>query len=420
MTRAAQNKGTAADQATEAHPKPPVAFVFRYGITDHAELYPAIPGLLRRLAENHRVYYFGANRHRFRKDLDIPQVKYLFAPFSVDRSSMRDKFLKALAWYAWLPWIGLYCRIKRMRLIWVDESALPGQALFLSLFSGRPVMQTVVDFFAEVYAESAPWLKPLARICRAMDEAGWRRCVCLLTHTFAGRDYLVAKGIPAEKTAMVRDAVSPDLFRPVEAHDLRRRLGFGPDDVVLCHHGILHPNKGLSRVMEWLPGIMRRESRLKFLVIGSGPEYRRLQEAASHGGIAERVVFTGWLPDHETLNLYLNASDIGLVMRAGHYTDHFHVTGALIHCMMAQLPVLAARLKGICEIVTEGREGLLFDPQSGDEFLRKLRQLMDDPDLRRRMGREARVRAAQEFDAGKVAEELYRLISRLAGTGVHA
>jgi len=321
--------------------------------------------------------------------------------------------LKALAWYACLPWIGLYCRVKRVRLIWIDESALPGQTLFLSLFSGRPIMQTVVDFFAEVYAESAPWLKPLARICRALDEAGWRRCVCLLTHTFAGRDYLVAKGIPAEKIAMIRDAVLPDLFRPVEAHDLRSHLGFGPEDVVLCHHGILHPNKGLSRVMEWLPEIMRREPRLKFLVIGSGPEYKRLKEAASRGGIADRVVFTGWLPDHETLNLHLNASDIGLVMRAGHYTDHFHVTGALIHSMMAALPVLAVRLKGICEIVTDGREGFLFDPDSPSEFEQKLQQLVDQPSLRRSMGRQGRARALQEFDAQRVADRAFALFASL-------
>ena len=125
------------------------------------------------------------------------------------------------------------------------------------------------------------------------------------------------------------------------------------------------------------------------------------------------MVFTGWLPDHETLNLHLNASDIGLVMRAGHYTDHFHVTGALIHSMMAALPVLAVRLKGICEIVTDGREGFLFDPDSPSEFEQKLQQLVDQPSLRRSMGRQGRARALQEFDVQRVADRAFALFASL-------
>lgn len=418
MTSGDQNRDGGPTEYRAAGTRPRVAFAFRYGIADHAELYPMIPRLLRRLAEKFTVYYFGPNRRRFREELKIPGVRYVFVPFAVDRSRMRDKFFKALAWYFCLPWIGLYCRAKRMRLIWIDESALPGQTLLLSLSSGRPVMQTVADFFAEIYAEGSPWLKPFVHISRALDEAGWRRCICLLTHTLACREYLIERGIPPGKTAMIRDAVLPEVFRPVAADHVRRRLGFGPDDVVLCHHGILHPNKGLRRIMEWLPAAMRRDPRIKFLVIGSGPEYNPLQEAAVRGGIAERVVFTGWLPSHEELNQHLNAADVGLVMRAGHYTDHFHVTGALIHSMMAALPVLAVRLKGICEIVTDGREGFLFDPESPPEFQQKLQQLVNDRELRRRMGRSARAKAAQEFDVEKITGDLHRLITRLSDVSV--
>ena len=114
----------------------------------------------------------------------------------------------------------------------------------------------------------------------------------------------------------------------------------------------------------------------------------------------------------------LASADIGLVMRIGQPTDHFHVTGALIHCMMCALPVLACRLDGIREIVTEGREGLLFDPDSADEFLHQLARLQGDPAGRRSMGQRGRERALAEFNPDAIACQTADTLVRFARLGV--
>jgi len=76
---------------------------------------------------------------------------------------------------------------------------------------------------------------------------------------------------------------------------------------------------------------------LKYLLIGNGPEMNNLKQLASKLGLTDRVVFTGWLPTEEYLNNALASSDIGLVMRIGQETDHFHMTDTLAHEMACGL-----------------------------------------------------------------------------------
>ena len=76
---------------------------------------------------------------------------------------------------------------------------------------------------------------------------------------------------------MIRDVFSTDVFAPLRSEALRARLGYAAEDVVLVHHGILHPNKGIRRVLEWLVPVMRSNPHLKFLVIGDGEERAELE-----------------------------------------------------------------------------------------------------------------------------------------------
>jgi glycosyltransferase involved in cell wall biosynthesis len=151
---------------------------------------------------------------------------------------------------------------------------------------------------------------------------------------------------------------------------------------------------------------MQAHPTLRFLVIGTGPDFENLKELSEKLGISRKVTFSGWLPSPRDVNTGLNASDIGLAMRTGHHTDNFHVTGALVHCMAAGLPVLAARLGGMSEIVQDGDSGYLFDPENESEFDDKLTKLIADPALRHAMGARSLQLAHQHFDIESVTTQI--------------
>lgn len=395
-----------------------IALLYRYGVHDHKELYPIIPEVLRQLGRQCEVRYVGPNRRRAGVQYQFAGVCHRFLPFTVDRSSTFDKIIKALLWYAYLPFVALYFRfIWRADLIWIDESSLPAQGRLIQIISGRPLTITVCDFFINIYGEMFAWLRPLGAWLNAIDRRSWLKAAGLFTRTASLRRHLLAQGVSPERIVVARDAVLPNIFVPGNAADTRDKLGFNAADVVLCHHGILHPNKGIRRVAGWMLPALKTDPHLKLLIIGGGPELEPLREFVRQNQLQNQIVLTGWLASHTEVNAYLNAADIGLVMRIGQSTDHFHVTGALIHCMMCALPVLACRLEGIQEIVTEGREGVLFDPNSADEFLQKLAVLAQNSVQRRAMGQRGRAKALVAFNPENIAQQTVAALIQFARLG---
>lgn len=390
-------------RSTEASRR--IALLFRYGPVDHAELYHIVPDILRLLAEKNEVHYFGLNKLRLEPELFDPRVKFHLWRVRVDRGNHRDKFVKTALWYLLLPWIGLRCRFLRADLIFIDET-LPLSGLIVRLFSGRPLVMVVADFFLEVYGEFYPVLRTVSGLIYRFEFWTWRRLAGIVVHAEATKRYLVERGINPARVIVVRNPCETTKYFPEDASAERRKLGFTSSDIVLVHHGILHPNKGLDWIITCLQPVMQEDPRLKFLVVGSGPARESLEQLACQLGIEDRIVFTGWLPGHREVNRCLNAGDIGLVMRVGQFSDHFHTTDTLTHCLACGLPVLAARLDGIAEVVKEGENGILFDPRNAEEFRAKLKRLVDDASLRKRLGDRGIQTAQQVFNPDQIVERL--------------
>jgi glycosyltransferase involved in cell wall biosynthesis len=392
--------------------RPKIAVFFRYGPADNVELAHATPWILEGLAERAEVHYFS---HRGSGPIPACVTRYTQfhpLPFSVNRSSSLDKFVKTALWYLALPFIALRCRFMGVRVVYLDDFQ-PLGATLARLFSGAHVVIFVVDFLLDAYADKRPWLRPLVKTIHAVDTATWRKLPLIFTRTHHARGFLEQKGVPPERLRTVYDACDVSLYHPTDREKARATWGYGPHDVVLSHHGVLHPNKGLDRILEALPPLIREFPAFRFLCIGSGPELQRLQDLADRIGIADHVTFTGWLPTAKDVNIALNASDIGLVMRLGDPSDHFHLTGALVHSMAVGLPVLAPRLAGMQEVLKDGVAGYAFEPSDMNEFQARCRTLLADPDLRQRLGAAALETAQEEFDvhiaARKVSDALLEL-----------
>jgi glycosyltransferase involved in cell wall biosynthesis len=321
---------------------------------------------------------------------------------------------KTLLWILCLPWVALRCRALGVDAVFIDEG-VPLAALIGRLFFGRRVAVTVADFFVDIYLTRPGPARWAGQLLRSVDFAVWRKLPLVFTRARYTREYLARRGLRPERIVPVYDPCDMTLYRPADRLQARERFGFKDGDVVLVHHGILHPNKGNDRVLQWLQSLMKIRPGLRYLLVGDGPEMGRLRDLARDLGLASSVTFTGWLPSLQDVNAALNAGDIGLVMRIGQEADNFHMTGALVHSMACGLPVLGARLGGVSEVVEEGVNGMLFGPTDGEEFGRKLLALADDAALRRRLGEAALQTARASFDIGSVVRQTAAPLLALAG-----
>jgi glycosyltransferase involved in cell wall biosynthesis len=395
-------------------PRPKIALWFRYGPAEHTELFHAMPDIVASLARHAEVHYYGLKSRKpvhetIRRNAIIHSL-----PFHVDRASSRDKVFKTFLWVLCLPWIGLACRAKGIRAVYIDET-VPLTAGIARLFFGRRVAFSVVDFFPEIYFGHSRLMRPLVRIIRFLDLAAWRRLPLIFTRAVSTRTWLAQHGVQADRVQPVYDPCDFAIYRPVDREAARRRFGYRPDDLVLVHHGILHPNKGNDRILRALARVRPALPGIRYLLVGDGSEMARLKSLAHELGITDIVQLTGWLPGMADVNEALNAGDIGLVMRVGEPSDDFHMTGALVHNMAVGLPILAARLGGVSEVIREDEAGLLFDPDDADQFVAKLLRLADDAALRTRMGQRAYDLARELFDIDKVTQATVRPLLKLAG-----
>lgn len=404
------------EPAHPTYPRKKIALWFRYGPAEHAELFHAIPEIVTRLAREYEVHYYGLKSC---KSLPPELAAHAFVhhlPFTVDRTSNRDKWFKTLLWILSLPFVGLHSRVKGVRVVYIDET-VPLTAMLARWFSGSCVAFSVVDFFPEIYWGRNSLLRPLVRLIRFLDLHAWRQIPLIFTRAYATKDYLVRKGVPPDRIHPVYDPCDFKVYHPSDRLEARRAFGYSDNQIVLVHHGILHPNKGNDRILHAIAATKDELPALRYLLVGDGPEMGRLKSIVQDLGLADRVRFTGWLPRHEDVNQALNAGDIGLVMRIGMEEDHFHATGALVHNLACGLPVLCARLGGTSEIVRDGVEGLLFDPNDAEELKRQLHRLYADSKLRQHCAHAALARAQELFSIERVTrqttEPLMALLDRV-------
>ena len=394
--------------------RPKIAFWFRYGPAEHAELCHAIPRIIEELNKRADVHYFCLRGPRPTPQKIVSNATVHVLPVTIDRSSTRDKFIKTAVWIALLPFVAMECKKLGIDAVYIDET-IPFTSWIARKLFGPRVAITVVDFFVDIYMTSG-WKADLGRKIRAFDLENWRQLPAIMTRAKSTRDYLAQQGIDPARVFPVYDPCDMTIYRPLDRGVARKRFGYSDEHVVLMHHGILHPNKGNDRILRSLAKLKPQIPQLRFLLVGDGPEMENLRTQAKDLGIEDIVQFTGWLPQLGDVNEAINAGDIGLVMRVGAKSDDFHMTGALVHSMACGLPILAAKLGGVSEVVIEDKNGLLFPPDQMGVFEEKLIRLATDAALRRRLGFDALETAKQSFDMKTVINQTVEWLLSLAAS----
>jgi glycosyltransferase involved in cell wall biosynthesis len=237
----------------------------------------------------------------------------------------------------------------------------------------------------------------------------------MITRTEAMKRYMVSQGVSADRVLVVPEACETAFFHPMDRAAARREWGLEDEDLVIVHHGVLHPNKNLDHAFEYLKLVFPKHPRLRLWIAGDGPLRRYLEQRAAELGIADRMRFLGWLPDVKSLNTLLNAADISLVMRQGGFSDHFQITANLLHSLACGCAILAVRLEGISENTEEGVSGLLFHPESGEEFSRQMERLIGDPGLRQTLREGATRIAHARLDPRHITGLWVRALLHFAG-----
>jgi glycosyltransferase involved in cell wall biosynthesis len=147
----------------------------------------------------------------------------------------------------------------------------------------------------------------------------------------------------------------------------------------------LDVQKGLDVLLQALPELPGVELE----IVGDGPESRALTQLAGSVGVADRVHFAGW---DDNAREWLSRWDAFVLP-----SRYEGLPLSILDAMLAELPVVATDVGSIGEAVAHGETGLLVPPDDPSALAAALRQVLDDPELRRRFGRNARDVALRRF-----------------------
>jgi len=158
--------------------------------------------------------------------------------------------------------------------------------------------------------------------------------------------------------------------------------------------GRLAKRKGFEYLLQATRELLSRGNGVTTEFIGDGPELKTLEATARELGIADRVVFRGWLPFAEVRAAMSRATM--LVHPSDGLGDG--LPNVLREAMAVGTPVIASRIAGIPEALDDGRCGMLVPPRDVSALVTAIETLIADEALRHRYAVAGRRRTELLFD----------------------
>jgi len=233
------------------------------------------------------------------------------------------------------------------------------------------------------------------RLARALDNYVLRRVDAVTTICDDMRQYLVTRGVPADKVTVIPNAVDAGQFnvrRPAGgtlAHDLGLT-----GHLVLGFIGDLHHHQGVHLLIAALPAMLASVPSLQLLLVGGGPEAPRLHAQAAQLGLAHRVKFAD-AADPAGIGAYYPMIDIMVFPRLATPAARLDPSPGPLHAMAQGQLLVASDVTGHRELIEHGTTGMLFQSGDADALAAQVVQLLRQPQTWPVMRLQARVYVEQ-------------------------
>lgn len=222
----------------------------------------------------------------------------------------------------------------------------------------------------------------------------------VLAPTETIRGMLQENGI--ERTAVVPNGIDAERFKPNPHGKLvREMLGIRPREKVILTSGRLSGEKNVDVLLKAAKIVLQKED-ARFVIQGDGPVRQKMVKLARKLGIANRVLFPGFVKDFEVPFFY-NACDVFAT------ASTFETQGlALLEAMACGKVSVGADALAIPEMLKHGRNGFLFQPGNEKDLAEKITEALRLGDReRKRMEGEAR-KTALQFTIAKSTDTLVK------------
>ena len=245
-------------------------------------------------------------------------------------------------------------------------------------------------------------------ILKGLDRLIYSLCTKVLIDSTSQRDFLLENNIVKEKKSLVLGSgsfcgVDTLRFIPSDEHriSMRKKYNLSPDQIVYLFVGRLKKDKGVFELIESFSHLRAVHNNINLWLLGPDEENIKNQ-ILSDKMSKEGIEFIPFSPNPE---LFMNAADIFCLPS---YREGFGTV--IIESASCGIPAIGTRIYGLKDAIEDGITGLLVGVKEIESLKHAMERLLQDHEMRKKMGEMARMRAKEEFDQRKVIKRILEFL----------
>lgn len=247
------------------------------------------------------------------------------------------------------------------------------------------------------------WTSPDWELREKLDDARWT-----VTCTKGGADHLAGLASNDDAVKLLYHGLDLDRF-PAPDRPESTRTGQDPNTPLhILSVGRAVEKKGLDTLLRALAKLPD-DLHWRFTHIAGGPLLKDLKALGDELGLSGRLTFLGSQAQSRVLAEYGEADLFVLPCRIAADGDRDGLPNVIVEAQSQAVPVISSPISGIPELIEDGANGLLVEPDQPAKLAQAITDLAADPDRRDAMGHEGMARVHAHFNAEREIEQLLDL-----------
>lgn len=192
------------------------------------------------------------------------------------------------------------------------------------------------------------------------------------------------------------------------ARTLREQFGIHEGEKILLYVGRVGSEKNVGFLLDAFKEISRMVSPVHFVIVGGGRGLGKVLSRVSKMNASRRIHFTGYVEQEEILAQYYREADLFL------FASLTETQGLVIaEALAAKTPVVAVDAPGVRDVIKNDKGGYLV-PEDVSTFSKRVKELLENPDLLKKKGEEAK-EVARNFSAETMTRKLFESYIEVLG-----
>jgi len=247
--------------------------------------------------------------------------------------------------------------------------------------------------------------KESGRLIRMMEMPSivWSLRKADLVHCVSTHIAEAARRLGAGNVAMVPNGVDTSIFRPLDKHQMRNKLGYNAKEKIIVSTSRLTPKNG----MDYLIKAVAPLGNVKLIIIGEGEQRKRLESLIQDLKMQNRVTLLGALP-HQELPRYLAIAD---AFCRPSVNEGFGIS--FIESMACRIPTIGTAVGGITDIINNDENGMLVPPEDTRILSRTIKKVIEDGAVARKIAEKGYQTVKERFTWAKVLPQMESLYQGL-------